>query len=121
MVYLQGSGAAATKLGEAREWTIDIDRELAEDTAMGDTWRTQLKGVQSWSGSVAGNFDTAETSPFDAALATTVKSFYLYPSAAAYTSYYYGSVWPTLSVRGGLGAIVSFDLSFEGDGQLAAK
>lgn len=121
MVYLQGSGAAATKFGEAREWNIDIDRELADDAAMGDTWRTQLAGVLSWSGSIAGNLDTAETSPFDAATALAVKAWYLYPSSAAATLYYYGNIWPTLSISGGLGGAVSFDLSFEGDGQLAAN
>jgi hypothetical protein len=121
MAYLQGSGAAATKLGEAREWTIDIDRELADDSAMGDTWRTQLVGIHNWSGSIAGNLDTVETSPFDAAIAETAKAWYLYPSGASPTLYYYGKVWPNLSVSGGLGSIVSFSLSFEGDGQLAAK
>lgn len=121
MVYLQGSGAAATKLGEVREWSIDIDKELAEDTAMGDTWRSQLAGIVSWSGSIDGNLDTAETSPFDAAIASSVKAWYLYPNAAAPTLYYYGSIWPTLSVSGGLGGIVSFSLSFEGDGALSIK
>lgn len=121
MVYLQGSGANATKVGEARSWSINIDKPLAEDTALGDTWRTQLVGILGWSGSVAGNLDTVETSPFDAATATATKKLYLYPAAGTTTAYYYGTVWPTLSVDDPIGDIIRFTLNFTGDGQLAAN
>lgn len=121
MVYAQGSGANATKLGEARSWAFNIDRELNEDNALGDSWRTQLLGIMSWSGSIEGNLDTAETSPFDAATATSTKKLYLYPDATVTARYYYGTVWPRLSVDSPLADVARFTLDFEGDGQLAAN
>jgi len=121
MVYLQGSGAAATKLGETREWSFDIDKPLSEDGAMGDTWESKQVGILSWSGSAGGNLDTAETSPFDAAVAVTAKALYLYPSDADATKYYYGSVWPRLSVSASKDDIIRFSLSFDGDGALSAN
>lgn len=121
MVYLQGSGANATKLAEARSWSINVDRELSEDNALGDTWVTQLMGFLSWSGACELNFDTAETSPFDAATATAVKKLYLYPDAATTARYYYGNVWPTLSVDDSLTDAMRGSLDFTGDGQLAAN
>lgn len=121
MVYLQGSGSTATKLGDAREWTIDIDRELDEDNALGDTWRTQLSGMLSWTGSVEGNCDNAETSPFDAATATSTRALYLYYLAGTVARYYYGSVWPKLSVTSGVSGTARYSLDFDGDGQLATQ
>lgn len=121
MVYLQGSGAAATKLGEARTWSIDIDRAVDEDNALEDTWVTQTGGFLSWSITVEGNLDTAETSPFDAATATAVKNLYLYPQASVAARYYYGTIWPRLSVNAGVGGTARFTLTGTGDGQLAQK
>lgn len=121
MVYLQGSGAAATKLAEARSWSLNIDKELSEDNALGDSWVTQLAGFLSWSGSCELNFDTVETSPFDAATATAVKKLYLYPDSTATTRYYYGNVWPTLSVDDTMTEVMRGSLEFTGDGQIAAN
>jgi hypothetical protein len=119
MVYLQGSGNAATMLGEARSWKIAIDSETDEDNALGDTWKTSLKGLMGWNMSVEGNFDTAETSPFDAATASTVKTVYLYPVAASTARYYYGSCWPKLNVEAGLGGTARFTLDADGSGAIS--
>ena len=106
-------------MGEAISWAISIDRDLSEDGALEDTWVTQLSGLLKWSGSITGNFDTAETSPFDAAIATATKKFYLYPVAGTTANYYYGNGWPKLSVDAGMGGTATFTLDFDGDGQLA--
>lgn len=82
---------------------------------------TQQTGLLSWSVSIEGNFDTAETSPFDAATATSAKAVYLYPQASQASSYYYGSIWPKLSVNAGVGGIARFTLSGPGDGPLSVK
>ncbi len=121
MLYLQGSGAAATKLGECKKWSISVDRALSEDDAMGDTWATNLSGLLKWSMSVDYNADLAETSPFDAATATSSKAVYLYPVAGTVTAYYYGSIWPKMTVDVDKGSTASGSLTGEGDGQLAKK
>jgi len=121
MVYLQGSGSAAIKLGEARTWRINVDAAMDEDNALGDSWRTQLKGLQSWSGSMEGNVDTASTLAWDAGTNTAVRKMYFYHTGSATTQYYYGTVWPKLSIEAGIAAVARFTLDFDGDGQLAAN
>lgn len=121
MVYLQGSGSNALKLGEARSWTLKIDRTFSEDNALGDSWKTQLLGLMSWSGSIEGNLDSAETSPFDASMATSTKKIYLYPDSTSTSRYYYGTVWPKLSVDVKMTDTVRFTLDYDGDGTLAAN
>jgi len=51
-VYIQGSGAEATLLSEAAMWRINIDSDLAEDNAFGDSWKTNKKGLMGWKGEV---------------------------------------------------------------------
>ena len=115
-VYLQGAGTEAILISEAAEYSIDLDFELDPDPAMGDTWRTQNKGLAQWKGSLNGNLDTAATTVLDAFLATTPRKFYLYPDRAITANYYYGTIWPKFSIKGGTKSNVGFSGSFDGDG-----
>ncbi len=118
-VYLQGAGAQAELIGEAREVTIDIDHELDEDGALGDLWRTQLLGILSWSGSIEGNLDTSWSGAFEAATAETPRKWYWYPSSGS--GYYCGLIWPKLHLEGGISGTARFSMDFDGDGPLEAK
>ncbi len=119
IVYLQGTGAEAITLTEAGDVTIDIDYDTEPDTAFGDTWETRLQGIKRWSGTIAGNFDTAQADLFDAVSgATAARKMYVYPDRATSSNYYYGSVWPRLSATLPFG-VAKFSATFEGDGELA--
>lgn len=96
-VYLQGSGANAVQISEANEWTFDFGADFSIDNAFGDTWESNLKGLNKFSATVAGNFDTAQSTMFDAINSTTAVNMYLYPDAATPLRYYYAQVWPTMS------------------------
>ena len=117
-VYLRGAGAEAEVISEAAEWSIDMDFELDPDPAFGDTWRTSVIGLKSWSGSASGNYDNAAEVPYDAFDAGAVRKFYLYPDRGTTTQYYYGTVWAKLSVAAGTGGRATFNSAFEGDGEL---
>lgn len=119
MVYLQGSGATAIKLGEARGWSIDVTREKANDNVLGDTWMTNLTGLLGWKGKIDGLLDNADTTAFDAAVATAVKKVYIYPDLTNTATYYYGTIWPELSLNATMKDVINYTLNFEGDGQLA--
>ena len=125
IVYLQGSGAVAVTLTEAKEVSIDLDRELIDDTCFGDLgWRTNMLGLDSWSGSITANFDTTQTllldSYIDSATDQTPRALYVYPDRSASTKYYYGSIWPKLSIGLPLG-LATATLSFTGDGAFGYK
>lgn len=128
MVYLQGSGANATKLGECRSWRIDIDAEYEENTEFADPasaedapWVQKDVVALRWGGRVEGNLDTVETSPFDAVKARATKKLYLYPVASSTSRYYYGTIWPRLSVEVGVSGIARFDLEFDGNGEIGSN
>ena len=127
MIYLQGSGSDATKLGEARTWQIDIDCEYEDTTNFGAAnaiapWATSDLEVIRWGGQAEGNFDTAETSPFDAVVARSAKKIYIYP-AVAWTGnrYYYGTIWPRLTIKGGIKGTVRFELEWDGTGEIGVN
>lgn len=122
-MYLQGSGAAAIQITEAAEWTLEVDFDTVPDPAFGDTWETKLKGLLRFSGSLAGNFDTAQSgnAVWEAVIATTSRKLYLYPDASTTGRYYYGNIWPKLSVDMSVTSKGSFSGAFEGDGQLGLQ
>lgn len=120
IVYLQGSGADAVEISEATDFNIDADFDTDEDSALGDTWKTSVKGMSSWGGTLNGNYDTASTVAWDAFVATTARKIYLYPDRSSATQYYYGTCWPKLSVKpGDRAGRATYSGSVEGVGQLA--
>ena len=123
VVYLQGSAATAVQISEANEWTINVDAQEVDDPAFGDTWRTKLRGLLQANGNVTGNFDTAQAgnAAFEAAIATSSRRLYLYPDAAVSARYYYGNVWPKLSVDVKVTDKGNFSMDFDVDGQLAVN
>lgn len=116
-----GSSAAAVKVSEVAEWSIDVEFDEDPDPAISDSWETRLKGLLRFSGAFSGNFDDAQDTLWDAVVATGSSKFYLYPASATTTRYYYGNIWPKVSVAGGVGGKETFDVSFVGDGQLAKE
>ena len=109
----------AVKISETAEWSLDVDFDEDPDPAIGDSWETRLKGLLRFSGSFSGNFDDAQDDLWDAAVASTSSKFYLYPTTASTGRYYYGNIWPKVSVAGGVTGKETFEVSFTGDGQLA--
>jgi len=119
MLYMSDGTGAAVRISEAAEWSLDVDFEEDTDPALGDSWTTRLKGLLNFSGAFSGNFDDLQDTLWDAAVNTTVAKFYLYPDATQTGRYYYGNIWPKVSVAGGTGGKETFSVSFVGDGQLA--
>lgn len=120
IVYLAGASGEAVELIEAAEVTIDIDFDLEGDTAFGDLWEGKVQGLKRFSGSITGNFDTTQSLLFDAIGASSSRQMYVYPDRDVAGNYYYGNVWPRLSVTMPFG-IAKFSVAFDGDGELAAK
>jgi hypothetical protein len=120
IIYLQGSGSDAVALVEANEFTIDIDFDTEPDTAFGDSWETNLRGIARWSGTIMGNHDTAQQLMFDGISAASSRKAYFYPDRAVAARYYYGTIWPRLSDNIPFG-VGKFTSNFQGDGELAVN
>ena len=121
IVYMTGSGATLEVLTEAGDVSITLDSELIDDTCFGDLgWHTAMLGLKSWSGSVSSNFDTTQSLILDAYTIGTVRSLYVYPQRTTMTKYYYGQVWPKLTISLPLG-LAKATMPFTGDGGFGVK
>lgn len=119
-VYLQGSGSDAVPVSESNQWSLSFDYDLEVDSAFGDTWETNVRGLSKYTGTIQGNFDTASAVLFDAYSALTPRKMYLYPDRASTGRYYYGTVWPKLDAEVPMG-VAKTTVNFTGDGQGATN
>lgn len=122
VVYLSDGTNAAVQISQAADWTIAIDAAFDKAAALGDTWESQVKGLQSWNVSINGNYDSAQLTLFTAMTASTVSNLYIYPNSSTTTVYYFGTVWPkSLSLAGSTTSKETFKLTADGDDQLRVK
>ena len=122
-IYLAATSAAqAVAITEARSFDLTVDGpDLEEDSAFGDTWKTHLAGLIGWSVSFETNWDTAQTTVFDAAtqIQGPVK-WYGYPAQTVAARFYSGLAWVKFSSSGGIAAVGRVSVDLKGDGALTA-
>lgn len=122
MATLHGRAAkitlGASPIGEAREWTINVTRNMDEDEAFGDSWRTQLPGIKEWSGTMEFNYDPAVTALHAAALGDVVVALEFFPVASG-TAKYSGNAWADFDLTAGVGGTMRGTMTFTGEGALA--
>lgn len=72
---LVGSNAVA----EVKNFTVTQTVETADDTVMGDTWRSHKAGFKSWNGSLTCNFDDTDATGQEALTAGASVTLNLQP------------------------------------------
>ena len=105
------------------DWSIDANLELADDSAMGDSWRSKVAGLAAWSGSASGSFnllDTYQKVVHDLLVAATptgthaISRFYVNTS-----SYYHGTIFiSNIRINAAIGDVIKISFSFTGSGAL---
>lgn len=124
MAILNGSSGsiriAANTIAEMDEWTLDIDRNLVQSHAFGDTWEENTATTGKWSGSAKGRLDTSDTNGHIAArtalLAGTVLAMRFYEDG---THYYAGNAFVKASFGANENGLVEVSYSFTGTGAIA--
>ncbi len=106
------------------DWSINASLDMADKSALGDSWKTALPGMGAWDGSmtfhlVMGN--TEQKALHDSLVAATPGTlltdveFNLEDTG----DYYSGNIYLTsLAVVTGIGDIVKLSFNFQGDGAL---
>lgn len=113
-----------TKTNYTLGWQITANLEMGDTTSCGDSWKTGLPGLASWSGSFNGHFvagNAEQKAFFDNIVAaapgtklTDVK-FLLDADTNAFT----GDIFVTsFSVSPAISGVVPFTINFQGDGAL---
>jgi len=97
------SGGTAEPITFLKSWSISFSVDNIEVTAMGDSNKTYVAGLPDASGSFAGWYDDATAQTYTAAQDGVARKFYLYPTNAATTQYWFGTALFDFSVNSGVG------------------
>jgi len=121
IIYMSPGTGVAVQINEQAEYSIELDADIQDASALGSTWGNSVKGMNKWMGSASGNFDTASILLWSAATATTAQKVYIYPDRTDATKYYYGTAFIKLTkaLAGGVAAKATSGFSMTGSGQLA--
>jgi hypothetical protein len=123
VIYLSAGSGVAVPLAEQCNYSIELDADIQDVSALGSTWGSAVKGLNKWSGSADGNFDMASKALWLAGISVNAQNMYLYPLATSPTLYYYGMCFIKLgkAIAGGVSAKSSSGFSFTGQGALSVN
>lgn len=110
----------ANAVAEIRSFSIEESADTLEDTSMGDTARTYLSSLTSWSGSVDVFWDETDTNGQGALTIGSEVTLNVYPEGAVSgDTYYTGSAIVTgSSVSSSFDGMVEASISVQGNGAL---
>lgn len=106
---------------EIRSFSIDTTADTAEDTTMGDSWRTFKTTLKGWSGSVDCFWDETDTTGQGALVEGAEVTINAYPEGATTgDKYYTGSAIVTgVTINSSFDGLVEVSFKFQGNGSLS--
>lgn len=121
VLYLGANGGNAVLITELADWSLDLDLAIVDASVLNLTWKTFVKGMLGYSGSFSGNFNRGLNQVWDATLSDSAEKFYLYPTSADPTQYYYGTAWVQLTkiAAGSTTSKATSGFKITGDGTLS--
>lgn len=87
------SGGEAELLPFVANWSIAAATDRYDVTALGDDNKTYVAGLPDASGDFDGFLDVATAQTYTAAADGVARKFYLYPSTATATTYWFGTAF----------------------------
>lgn len=108
-------------VAEIRSFSIATSADTAEDTTMGDAWRTHKTTLKSWSGSLNCFWDETDTTGQGALVEGAEVTLNVYPEGASTgDKYYTGTAIITgLTVNSSFDGLVEAAFTFQGTGSLS--
>ena len=108
---------AATRIADLTTWSLNITRDIAEVTSLGDDFKSFVGGMRGGTVKAQGFWSTDADIPYDAFDSDGLVYVYLYPSENAALDFWCGFVWPTgvsAEVSSSAAAAMSLDATFDG-------
>lgn len=120
-IYVGAGGGEAILISEQVDYSIDLDLATVDISSLNQTWKNFVKGMLGWSGTINGNFNLGSKQLWFAHASDVPEKFYLYPTVASATQYYYGTAWIqiTKAIAGSTTSKASGAFKFTGDGILS--
>lgn len=108
-------------IAEIRSFSVATSADTAEDTTMGDSWRTYKTTLKSWSGSIDCFWDETDTTGQGALVEGSEVTLNLYPEGASTgDKYYAGSAIITgMTINSSFDGMVEASFTFQGTGALS--
>jgi hypothetical protein len=97
------------------EWTNDRTSDKVETTALGDTNKTYVKGLDDCKGTFTGQWDSTDDTLFDAAESVDGVQMEIYPDINN-AFCLKGPAWLDVSIKGGVSAAVTIDGTYTANG-----
>lgn len=105
-VGIASDTASASPVTFLSQWDIKFEVDKEDVTAFGDSNKVYVAGLPDAQGSFAGFFDDATPQLYTAASDGLPRKFYLYPSTATTTVYFWGTALFDFTVSGDVGSSV---------------
>lgn len=108
-----------TTIGEVQGWSVEQTVDTIEDTAVGDTAKTFVAGLSSWTGScdvILSDSDAGQLL-LDAGSAQTSLDFFFDASTSAYKG---NAIVTSVSATSAIGDMIKASISFQGTGALTS-
>ena len=107
------SGGTAEPFANLKSWSIDFSTDKVDSTVFGDTNKKWTSGLPNVTGDFDGFYDTASAQAYTAAIDGVARAFYLYPTIATTTQYWWGTALFDFSVKGAVDGNVEVSGSFD--------
>lgn len=106
------SNGTAAPLPFVATWSINFATDKFEVTTLDDTTKVYVAGLPDASGEFAGFYDSASAQTYTAASDGVARPFYLYPDLNQPGTYFWGTVFPDLSLEGDVGGPIAMSASW---------
>jgi predicted secreted protein len=111
---------SSTTIGELRNYALTHTSDTVEDSVLGDTYRTRLASMKTWSASGDLYWDEGDAGQLLITIGSSV-TLNLYPEGSATTDIYYSgaAIVTQFNVSASFDGIVEGSIAFEGNGPLS--
>jgi predicted secreted protein len=111
---------SSTTIGELRNYALTHTSDTVEDSVIGDTYRTRLASMKTWSASGDLYWDEGDAGQLLITIGSSV-TLNLYPEGATTGDVYYSgaAIVTQFNVSASFDGIVEGQISFEGNGVLS--
>jgi len=107
------SAGTAEPIANLKSWSLDFSTDKVDVTCFGDVNKTSVAGLPNATGSFDGFYHTASAQLYTASQDGVARKFYLYPTIATTTQYWWGTALFDFSLEGAVDGAVSVSGSFE--------
>ena len=110
-----------TTIAEIRSFSVEETADTAEDTSMGDSYRTYKTTLKSWSGSVDVFWDETDTTGQGALAVGSQVTMKFYPEGATTGDIYLtgSAIVTSLSINSSFDGLVESSIKVQGTGALS--